>query len=286
MKHLVPDKAKMLFTVLLAAVFVFIIFPLAACSRHAVPGGVTNEPATEAPSEGPTEEADPTPDINGKRVIGMENDFYSLPALPYPGAVFLTNAIKEAINNPANTDALFNVSIGFYCLADAYEQEQWNRYYGPIAEDPVYLKYEAVYNDWSSSGAAARLAREQGIDISNTEAQAVLFADHSGLVDAEDRDRFIELQIALKDAAVRYQNAVREEALAPILREKLEKEILRLTRNGIILADPTVSFGAREAGVRALLTLEQARDFPGDPEIGYLIRFINDLSGFDLAGCR
>ena len=89
-----------------------------------------------------------------------------------------------------------------------------------------------------------------------------------------------DVQLEYFDAISQYQIAVSEEMLAPVIAEKCYAETERLRSLGLILAAPNILGNKDEAGVVALLTPEQIRDFVGDPDIGYLIRFTNDLSGF------
>ncbi len=148
----------------------------------------TEQPAWTAvaqETEAPSDQAVPTPDVTGKRIITMEIDFLHLQVIPSPGSIFLTDAVTEAAADPANADCLLNVMIALSGLSKGHEQEQ------------------------------------------------------------------------------------------------LQSEALRLKELGFILAEPRCSQDGT-AGIIALLTPDQVSSFPGDPEIGYIIRFVNRLDAFGL----
>lgn len=271
------------------AIVLSLLFTLTtACTRKPEPISGTTEPTAEttAPEEetaAPEETSGAVasePDIAGKRVIAQENDSLTLDALPNRGSVWRTDAIKAAMNDPANSDCVFNVIIAFYCMAEDYKDEQWEKFYGPIVEDPIYVKYNSSYQYWFDDSSNRRLARDMNVDLENVEERATFFADNSGLVDPADRERFIELEVARFEVIPLYHEAVSDEAIEPIISEKLDAELQRLTALGLVFTEPRII--GDDAGVYALLTPEQVRDFVGDPNIGYLIRFTDHLEGFEL----
>lgn len=147
-------KIILVLAVMLAALFAF------GCADAPPDAAVPYEAAvtSDEKTAEPTKDGDPAPDVSGYRIVTGNGMFSGRETPPEGGYVFVADALREAVDNPANADALFEVNI-WYSHGEAKlsaevneriraEIEADSERMNEIYNEPAFAEFNAEFSEW------------------------------------------------------------------------------------------------------------------------------------------
>lgn len=200
--------------------------------------------------------------------------------VPEGGQVNLSGGVSMAIADPANTDALFYVSISIYCDPEqyfVYGGKTMSAWYEDRLTDPAFVHHEAVYDAWYTDvylpfDAEMRAAEENGEEY----AQGWEKHDPGELFDAyweetqteEVKAAYAMLCENLRQAQDAYSVWLESDDFDAMMSQRMTDECARLVSLGLDVKPGSSGFVSR---LTAYLTRDQIVSFPVSCEYGYII---------------